>query len=635
MRRKNNNFLEQYADKLILAIFGIVSLWLLFTQVLGGGSFVEYDSRKFGPGQIDKYIESQARDLEEKLETQPEKPRKYESKLKTYESLLDSAINGVNASVHLPMPSFGSKTASDERTYHLPEIGLVDDVAVQLVRSVAYNPLHEEMRTDNTEIEDELLDVDLVTVQGSFDTAKLYKRFHDSFAGTSVPEEWRDAKLATPVFAAVRLERQKMAKDGSWPKEWQSIARPTADPLRDALNIPESASELQLGVEILMVQLDNPEVRIGLLQPQIYDFALPLESWLPPSLFQARQERLEKMRDEDDRRPRRDDRERTGERRGGDKPTRDITTRGGRGGGGRGGRRTTTRESERTTRIPGRRGPEETRGRGAAGRDNMPQPEDSEQAQFESIMLTETTDLENMEKPLVFWAHDDTTEPGQTYRYRIRIGVLNPISDTDWYDDESRSLKGHVTLWSDYSAVTKPVTIPNKLYFFPVQVRESDKTLTVDVKKYLLGRWYSHNFNVKPGESIGEIVTQQTGDVHESGPSSIDYKTGAVLLDLRDISDWDGTTTLRPRNYSEVLYTQDGENIEHLPVQSRYWPSELRQKFDEIKKEQEKQEENPLVLGGRPAPGSRSAGGGRGRTPGMSTQPTPGIPGRAGRGRGR
>jgi len=633
MRRKSSNFLELYADKFILGIFAIVSIWLLVFQVLSSSSSVEYDSRSFEPGRIDRYIETQARELEEKLGMEPDGKREYKSKLDTYRSLLSSAINGVDSSLFLPMPNYGSKVVHGERAYQIPPIGPVSDVAAYLVRGVAYNPL-QKSETDSVELEDELLDVDLVTVQGSFDAGELFARFFENFAGDKLPEQWRDGKLARPIFAAVRLERQQMAKDGGWPDEWQKMARLKIDSMRDVFKIPEDASKLQLGVEVLMVQFDRPEVKVGLLQPEVYDFALPTESWLPPLLFQQRQERMEKLRQEEERRLREEekrrrleDRERAGGGRRRERQPRDM----GMGGGGMGGgpmgggpvggardrrtatRRTPRRESERPRRTPAERDLEGSRSEETVK---------DELVQYEEIRVTEITNFEEVHRPLVFWAHDETAESGFTYRYRISIGVFNPIAGTEWFGDESQQLKDQIILWSDSSTVTESITVPKKLYFFPMQVRESDKTLTVDVRKYSLGKWYGKNFKVKPGESIGQLVKQRRTDEFEDvGPSSIDYQTGTTFLDIVDVSDWFGPTTLRRREYSDVLYTQDGVNIEHLPVQARYWPSELRKKLDDIDKKQAEQEEGSLVLRGRRTPGQQ-------RTPRRG----PGVPGAPGGG---
>jgi hypothetical protein len=633
MRRKSSNFLEQYADKFILGIFAIVCVWLLIFHILGGSNSVEYDSKSYGPGEIDSYIETKARELENRLSMESDNQRQYKSRLGTYSSLLNSAVKGVDRGLSLPIPNFGTKVVYGKRNYHIPQIGQVQDVAVQLIRGVAYNPLQETGRRDETPV-DELIDVDLITVQGSFDVPELSARFFENFAGRSLPKQWRDKGLAKPVFAAVQLERQQMTKDGDWSEEWQPIARPKVDPLKDLSEIPENVSELQLGVEILIVQFDRPEVKVGLLQPEPYDFTIPAESWLPPSLFTQRQERLEKLKQEEERIQREAERRRRRQegRERDSRPARGIGVPGAAGGGGGmggvpggigGGRPRTRNITDRTARRETRRVPGEIDRRGVKGRLDRDDEEEfvDELTLFEEIRLTEQTDFEEVVKALVFWAHDDTAQPGRTYRYRMRIGVFNPIAGSEWFDEECRQLKEQVILWSNYSDITRSVTVPNKLYFFPVKVRESDKTLTVDVRKYSLGKWYDRDFMVKPGEAIGQVVKlQDTDERMDFGPSSIDYRTGATLLDIVNVSDWFGTTMLRRRDYSDILYTQDGINIDHLPVQSRYWPSELRKKLEEIKKKQAEQEQ--LTLRGRRQPGRRTPGG-----PGTPGRTTPGVPG--------
>jgi hypothetical protein len=391
-----------------------------------------------------------------------------------------------------------------------------------------------------------------------------------------------------------------------------------------------------------MVQFDRPEIKIGLLQPEVYDFEIPTESWLPPSLFQKRQEHLEKLRLEEERsireiekRERSSDRERAGEGRERSSRTRDTGMTATRGGGaptrgGPGGDARTRRTTPRRTTKPEKEKPRRTPARPDLER---PVREDTldtipdEEEQFEEIRLHEDTDFEEMVRPLVFWSHDETAEPGRTYRYRIRIGVFNPIAGTDWFGDENQQLKNQVILWSNYSDVTKPVTVPKKLYFFPEQIRESDKTLTVDIRKYLLGKWYNHSFMVKPGESIGQVVNLQKENVlDEYAPPSIDYRTGAILLDVVDVSDWFGPTALRQRNYSDILYTPDGISIEHLPFQERYWPSELRKKRDEIDKKQSEQATEIFSPRGiRRTPATRGPGGGRRMPPTRGRPPMPGM----------
>jgi hypothetical protein len=65
-------------------------------------------------------------------------------------------------------------------------------------------------------------------------------------------------------------------------------------------------------------------------------------------------------------------------------------------------------------------------------------------------------------------------------------------------------------------------------------------------------------------------------------PEIIDYATGAVMVDAVVVNDWIGEPTLRTRNYYDMLYSFDGNNIKHMPVGSTYWESKLQTAFSHI-----------------------------------------------------
>jgi len=214
-----------------------------------------------------------------------------------------------------------------------------------------------------------------------------------------------------------------------------------------------------------------------------------------------------------------------------------------------------------------------------------------------------------MDKPLVFWAHDDTVEPEKSYRYRIRLGVFNPIAGTNQFSEQDKSLKNKVVLWSDFSDVTETVDIPGTLYFFPRDIQEASKLVTVTVCRYALGYWYTKDFTVKQGEVIGKVVKPETVDEQKEVtiPDTIDYATGAVLLDVVPVNDWSGGKNLRARHYFDMLYSFEGTDIRRMPIKSKYWAVELQIKFNEIKKAEKEPKEPLREWGSRP--------GQRGRIP--------------------
>jgi hypothetical protein len=217
--------------------------------------------------------------------------------------------------------------------------------------------------------------------------------------------------------------------------------------------------------------------------------------------------------------------------------------------------------------------------------------------EFGEISITAGTDLAKMDKPLLFWAYDDTVKPGNSYRYRIRLGVFNPIAGTNQFSEQDKSLKNKVILWSGFSDVTEPVDIPGTLYFFPRDIQEATKTVTVQVSKYVLGYWYSNDFMVKQGELIGKVgeykITPEEESKKVTVPQTVDYTTGAVVVDVVPVTDWFGGSNLHVRHFFDLLYSFNGENIERLPVKTRYWTDDLQNKFNEIRRS-EKEPKEPL-----------------------------------------
>jgi hypothetical protein len=92
-------------------------------------------------------------------------------------------------------------------------------------------------------------------------------------------------------------------------------------------------------------------------------------------------------------------------------------------------------------------------------------------------------------------------------------------------------------------------------------------------------------------------------------PETIDYNTGAVMVDAMAINDWWGESARRSRNYYDMLYSLDGTNIEHMPIGTRYWSKEMQTMFNYIAKLEREPHEEFKAFG--------SSGRRRGTRPGM------------------
>jgi hypothetical protein len=598
MSKKSSNFFEEHVEKIVLAIAGLVCLWLFITRVLFSPDYIKYDNNKFAPGAIDNYIISkQAEVLENKLNRKPEPKQPYKPRVDDFIALLDSSISDIDTNLSLPQPIISSRDISDNRVYSIPLIGEVNELSVEHIRTVAYVPnveINEEnvYGSDNSEPND----IDFVTVEAKFDVSGLYKRFNECFAGENVQRDWRDPCFARPVFAAVQLQRQKLLSDGSW-SDWQTVPRSKIDHHKKMFEVIESVNDLPAGgVKVRRLQFDDVEVRRNLLQPEAYQIASAKEEWFPPSLHEEYMQYQREM-DVIERREAAAEKkeERGGERSEQRSRTTETKTRPAAGAvnpygssSGAPAKKTLPAKSQ-TDRKSERERPQKSK--------EVSKTIDDVKREFDEISITGSTDIAKMDKPLLFWAHDDTVELGKSYRYRIRLGVFNPIAGTNQFGEQDESLKKKVILWSEFSDTTETVDIPGTLYFFPSDIQEATRSVTVQVSRYVLGYWYSKDFTVKQGELIGKVgeckITEEEEKKAVTVPKTVDYATGAVLVDIIPVNDWSGGNNLRARHFFDMLYSLDGKDIEHLPIKTRHWDEALQSKFNEIKRF-EKESKEPL-----------------------------------------
>jgi hypothetical protein len=134
------------------------------------------------------------------------------------------------------------------------------------------------------------------------------------------------------------------------------------------------------------------------------------------------------------------------------------------------------------------------------------------------------------------WFHDDTVQSGKTYRYRMRVKLWNR------YVTKFKSLKDpeqgkHSVVLGDWSLPSDPVTVPPAAYFFLTSAPPGKDTATVTVYKWHRGARVKQTFNVGIGDLIGGVQESETGVLDRQTllpqRETVDYSTGAVVLDLR------------------------------------------------------------------------------------------------------
>jgi hypothetical protein len=702
---KIGSFFEAHIEKIILVIVGIVSIWLMITRVIFSPNQVSYGEGKYSPAAIDEQVNRRAQELREKINTPPEDLPPYKSQRPEFVAMLDSSISDINVNIwpQVPFEVEGSALGPGGKgRYRLPVIGAVNEVDVEHIRAAAYVPtdvITAENQYDKAATEPN--DIDLITVEAKFDVEGLYKRFQHCFV-EDVERQYSDPCLAKPIFAAVQLQRQELGQDGRW-GDWKDIPRIKIDHYGPLFDIVEDAGSLPPGrLKVWKLQFDNWQVQIDLLQPEAYAMASAYEEWYPPVIHRKFLD-IQRKEDAEEKRKAREDEQKNNERADSRRTRRTGLggTTGRLGGGysdmgsglysgGVGGdtsrRRSSRTRSDRSGRTgtsydsgmpgtpgtPGMPGATDRRSRRSSRRTTEPggigidgygdmlgMPGDrltrrgpsmfDVYQDFDKIRLTARTPLEKMKEPLVFWAHDDTVEPRNTYRYRIRLGVLNPLAGTDQIGEQDVSRKNEVVLWSEFSKTTEPVEIPGRMYFFAKHIREPANVVTVQVSKYVLGYWYSEDFKVSEGELIGNVVETETeteadrqrnqrrtdfgrgmldprmapggammdprmgaiGVPREKSvvPETIDYGTGAVMVDAVPVIDWSGDKNLTERHYYNMLYSMDGTDIEHMPVRTAYWAKDLRDMYGMISiLEKETREPFKSFSARKTRPGARPGG---------------------------
>ena len=640
MLKKIGRFFEEHVEKIVLIIIGLLCALLFIWRVLFSPNIIEYKNNEgatinVSPGEIDNYVYQDALQLIKRQSGPPVTDiNSYSPKLNEFLAVLDSTIRNVDTRQIIPNPEIITPTVVARGEYNLPYIGQVTEVASEHIRAAAYVPIEAvtEQRT-YTQVENEPNDIDLVTVEGKFDIAGLYTRFHESFVD-QVEEQWADPCLAIPVFATVNLERRELLNDGTW-GDWQNVPRPSIDHNKRLLDLIQEGNKLPPGgLKVQMLKFNDPQVQVEILQPDTYHFASAREEWFPPLLHRDYASATKKEMQQEKRDAREAELQERSREAGERRSTRTNARGGGMGGfldgggdglmgGQAGSRRPGGRRTSRDTgfgETGGRNTGRTQRGRAGRQQDNTmmemerfigeggattmePSPIDEVYREYNKIKINWTTDLSKMRDPLVFWAHDDTVEPENSYQYRIRLGVFNPVAEGDEDD---------VVLWSEFSDTTETIEIPGKLYFFVKGVQETARTVTVTVSKYFLGYWRSEDFRgVGPGEAIGGIVEYESEEPEEEPfiaagagrrfaqpvatprseettvePESINFDTGAVIVDVVAVNEWVTSVdeNLSNRSYYDMLYSYDGTEIEHLPVGSSYWPEDMKSIYAQVQR---------------------------------------------------
>lgn len=158
------------------------------------------------------------------------------------------------------------------------------------------------------------------------------------------------------------------------------------------------------------------------------------------------------------------------------------------------------------------------------GPGNVPNPAQPQQGNYATLFPIPNGEFDprNVEKQITGWVHDDSVEPGKTYRYKIRYRIKSPVFQT-FNVMKDQKLADQFDLVAPDSDWTSPLSIPALTSFFIAANFDADSARSVrfDVFKFQDGTLHSQAFSASPGDTIGRL------------DKDIDFVTGYTVVDIR------------------------------------------------------------------------------------------------------
>jgi hypothetical protein len=150
------------------------------------------------------------------------------------------------------------------------------------------------------------------------------------------------------------------------------------------------------------------------------------------------------------------------------------------------------------------------------------------------------------------WQHDISVKDGQSIRYRILVKVLNPLFfQSQAPKDQQEEYFQKLTLNSEPSPWTEPVQVLSEHHFFLSGASKATQTTTVEVYCIFNGQWQRREFDVKPGDPIGQIVQfTLNGET-----TNVNMNVGGVVVDV----DYDAPSAESPNKRTTRLIYFDGK----------------------------------------------------------------------------
>ena len=161
------------------------------------------------------------------------------------------------------------------------------------------------------------------------------------------------------------------------------------------------------------------------------------------------------------------------------------------------------------------------------------------------------------------WIHDTSLESMNTYRYRVRLILINPllthdneVKETNRQDARAATVETPFSDWSD------PVVLGKDTQFFLTGSFQATGKVTVTVFTNRLGQPVKEPFSVVQGQMIGEkkTVSLFNPGTGQRKKLEVDFSTGAIVVGC----DFDKTVykNTRPKKTVEMIYLDDQGELE-------------------------------------------------------------------------
>lgn len=618
MKLKGIPIWEQHIEKIVLGVVVLFAGFFAVTQFLGPGNSIELNNETVRPGSLDARLLDEAKRIDARLSSTnvaidlPEP----EDLSETVRQRARGSVSGTQELALLGYPSFlgalGADLLPKDKEFVVPEFGAPTDImvasysgAIEETVLEQYPELREKLESFHASG-----DIAFTSVLGMINAKDMRDQLRKQPEGDEklpIPPLWFNDRL---YVVDLVMEREELV-NGQW-QDRQVIAIPDGFlTFRRLLIADDPTSEERLE---MLNELNNQAAQAEIIQPAFY----PMKGaqWIRPEprregenlgedMFQALEyraqirtldlqiEQLSQRLDEiggpldppDD-----EDR--------GNRPNRPTQPPGGGGGGGGmlgggggggmdlggGGsgdegnaedRRKEANDRNRIRMTARLRQFESTRDRIQQRLDDLVREKnlvlDAGQAAWE------LPDLQTDEFVPV-WGHDIFVKPRSVYRYRMHVEVYNPFFGKNRQLMESQAqLAEKLSIASATSSWSPPVRIPDNTRYFVTSGAAANQAsgagnATVEVYRMKDGQWFVQSFNVSPGDPIGR-------EIRRSDMSSIDFRTGAYMLDVVSPIGEGGSGMPGRSSKSDVyIVTEAGETVRRDPERDMLSLERLRLK---------------------------------------------------------